>query len=264
MPILKMKVLNQRSYTLAASRQGERVSLVHSAAYEPGDWISLETDTPGLFCKVQFEDSMPPALIFIKGTSADFHIPFPGNRPNYSPKNFVGAKHLIRARVAVETEVSVRRCLSFNPYDSHGEHGFYPHVSANVETRDEAVFAARNAIDGIFENTSHGEYPYESWGINRDPNAQLTVEFGRAVLVDEIRLTLRADFPHDNYWEKATVEFSDGSSESLRFVKTAETQTFPITPHTITSTILKNLIQAEESSPFPALTQIEFFGTEAK
>lgn len=64
-----------------------------------------------------------------------------------------------------------------------------------METRGEAVFAARNAIDGIFENSAHGEYPYQSWGINRDPNAALTLDFGREVLLDELRITERADFP---------------------------------------------------------------------
>ena len=44
-----------------------------------------------------------------------------------------------------------------------------------LETGGEAVFAARNAIDGIYENSSHGEWPYQSWGINRDPNACLTL-----------------------------------------------------------------------------------------
>ena len=52
---------------------------------------------------------------------------------------------------------------------------------------------------------------YTSWGINRDPGAALTLDFGREVLLDELRITERADFPHDNYWVKATVEFSDGS-----------------------------------------------------
>ena len=68
-----------------------------------------------------------------------------------------------------------------------------------METRGEAVFAARNAVDGIYENGAHGSWPYQSWGINRDPNAALTIDFGRAVTVDEIHLTLRADFPHDSW-----------------------------------------------------------------
>ena len=88
-----------------------------------------------------------------------------------------------------------RRNLAFNCYDEHGDTGFYPHASANVETRGEAVFAARNAIDGIFENSAHGEYPYQSWGINRDPNAALTLDFGREVLLDELRITERQISP---------------------------------------------------------------------
>jgi hypothetical protein len=264
MATLKLTILDREGVTRASSLQGKRISMVYSSAYEPGDRILLETDAPGLFCTVQFEDSMAPATIFVKGTKADFPIPPPDNRPNYSPKSFTGAKHVVRARIAAGEEISARRCLSFNPYDSHGGHGLYPHASANVETRNEAVFAARNAIDGIFENTSHGEYPYESWGINRDPNAQLTVAFGREVLIDEIRITLRADFPHDNYWEKATVEFSDGSGEILKLGKTADTQIFPIAPRAAESAILKDLIRAEGPSPFPALTQIEFYGSEAK
>lgn len=44
------------------------------------------------------------------------------------------------------------RNLAKNVMDQHGETNCYPHASANVETRGEAVFAARNAIDGV-----HGE-----------------------------------------------------------------------------------------------------------
>ena len=90
-----------------------------------------------------------------------------------------------------------------------------------METRGEAVFAARNAVDGIYENDSHGTWPYQSWGINRDPSAALTIEFGCSVTVDELRLTLRADFPHDSYWTQATVAFDDGSREALQLTKTA-------------------------------------------
>lgn len=71
--------------------------------------------------------------------------------------------------------------------------------------------------------------------INRDPNAALTVSFGRPVVVDEIRLTLRADFPHDSWWTEATVRFDDGGSEILSLLKTAEQQAFAISPRTVTA-----------------------------
>ena len=176
----------------------------------------------------------------------------------------MGSRHVIRARLALPEEIVARRNLAFNCYDEHGDTGFYPHASANVETRGEAVFAARNAIDGIFENSAHGEYPYQSWGINRDPGAALTLDFGREVLLDELRITERADFPHDNYWVKATVEFSDGSRLDIPLVKSAKPQSVAFEPKRVRSLVLKDLIQAEGTSPFPALTQIEAFGTEVK
>lgn len=75
-------------------------------------------------------------------------------------------------------------------------------------------------------------------------------------------MTLRADFPHDSWWEEAVVEFSDGSRETLHFEKAGTPQSFPIEPRKIEWLVLKELKKAADSSPFPALTQIEVFGTE--
>ena len=145
--------------------------------------------------------------------------PSPSGRTGSSFRRrlFTGERHLIRAWLASPEEIAARRNLALNPYDQHGDNGFFPHASANVETRGEAVFAAYNAIDGIYENASHGEWPYQSWGINRDPNAAWTLSFGTPVEIDELRVTLRADFPHDSWWTQGTVVFSDGSEETLRF-----------------------------------------------
>ena len=141
--------------------------------------------------------------------------------------------------------------------------GCYPHASANVETRGEAVFAARNAIDGTVAVSSHGRWPFASWGINIQDDAELTLDFGRPVTIDELRLTLRADFPHDAWWTQATVEFDDGSREVLELKKSAAPQCFAIAPRTVKSLKLFELIKAEDPSPFPALTQIEAWGVEA-
>lgn len=260
MAIIKLKILNQAGQTLATSPAGENTSLVYTGHYQMGDWVALEGDGPALFCEIQLEDSMPPALVYLPDGNLQFPIPPEGDRSNYSPKSFTGSVHLLRARVAEKAELAQRRNLALNPYDSHTVKGVYPHAQANVETRNEAVFAARNAIDGVFANWSHGEWPYQSWGINRDPNAELRLDFGRPVLADEIRLTLRADFPHDSWWEEAAVEFSDGSREVFHLEKTGEPQGFSITPRKIEWLILKELKKAPDLSPFPALTQIEVWG----
>ena len=260
---IKLKVIGAAGDTLAVSRAGERISLVHTAPYADGDWIALECDEPGLYCVVQLEDTMPPALVYIRERGLDFPIPPADNRVNYSPRSFTGTCHLLRARLATAEEVAARRNLAFNPYDCHGSHGFYPHASANVETRGEAVFAARNAVDGIYENDAHGTWPYQSWGINRDPEACLTLEFGRSVRADTLVLTTRADFPHDAWWKSARVTLSNGNTRILTLKKSPEGkgQSFDLGGFVITSLMLDNLKKADDPSPFPALTQLEVWGT---
>ena len=264
METIKLKVLDKAGHTRMTCEAAEAVSLVYTSAYQPGDRIALEILTPGRYCVIQFEDTMPAALVYVEKREINFHIPFGEQAITYSPKSFTGECHIIRARFATREEIAARRNLAFNPYDEHGDTGFYPHASANVETRGEAVFAARNAVDGLYENDAHGVWPYQSWGINRDPNAALTLDFGRPVTLDELRLTLRADFPHDSWWTQATVRFSDGSTEVLNLEKTAVPQTFAISPRTVTSLVLCELKKADDPSPFPALTQIEAWGVEAQ
>ena len=121
---IKLKVIGAAGDTLAVSRAGERISLVHTAPYADGDWIALECDEPGLYCVVQLEDTMPPALVYIRERGLDFPIPPADNRVNYSPRSFTGTCHLLRARLATAEEVTARRNLAFNPYDCHGSHGF--------------------------------------------------------------------------------------------------------------------------------------------
>ena len=59
------------------------------------------------------------------------------------------------------------RNLALNVNDQSCSTTCYPHVSANVETRGEAVFAAVNGVDGVTANEGHWKWPFQSWGINR-------------------------------------------------------------------------------------------------
>ena len=103
--------------------------------------------------------------------------------------------HTLTARLATEEEILSYKNLALNVYDQHENSTSYPHAFANVETRGESVFAARNAINGNSVNYSHGKWPFESWGINQNPDAEMTVDFGRIVEIDKVVLTIRADFP---------------------------------------------------------------------
>lgn len=116
-------------------------------------------------------------------------------------------------RKAYDFEINHYQNLSINPHDQKEDTYAYPHATANVETRDDVVFFAKNAIDGKYGNLSHGSYPYNSWGINQQAEATLTIEFGRVVEVDWIRLLFRADYPHDSHWKEVTLCFSNGEEK---------------------------------------------------
>ena len=264
--------INDKNGRLLATENGNyRVNLVYNAEYQEGDTITL-TAKPGSFLVIQLDDVLEPSFVYMKGANYTMIIPFGEKRFSYNPKTFSGDVHLLKAREAERCEIESRKNLALNCHDTtSAKDACFPHASANIETRGESVFAARNAIDGNTENRSHGNWPYESWGINRDPNADLTLEFGRAVKMDKLVLVTRADFPHDNYWQHATVSFiaPDGTEESrvLDMEKSYAPHewNFATAPKVVTALKLGRLLKDEtDPSPFPALTQIEVWGTEAE
>lgn len=260
MAVLALKVLDQNGKTICVSSGEDNVSLVCTAEYSEGDRIVLETSEKNIHVILQVDDAMGPAFVHITG-NVSYKIPFGEKRICYSPKAFYGNRHYLYAKVAREDEIRAYRNLALNVYDQHGETNCYPHAAANVETRGESVFAARNAIDGVCENRSHGEWPYESWGINRQDDAEMTVDFGQEIEADKIVLYTRSDFPHDNWWTQVTLTFSDGTSIKWDLEKTSLPHVLKMERKRITWVKLSNLIKSEDPSPFPALSQIEVYGT---
>ncbi|MBS4981496.1 MAG: carbohydrate-binding protein [Lachnospiraceae bacterium] len=244
------------------SREGEQeLSLFCRRTYEEGDRILLESSEKDCFLWLQIDDALGRSLIYLKDTM-EYVIPFGEKRINKSPKAFCGDKHLIWVKRAKEFEIKAYRNLAFNVNDQAGITTCYPHASANVETRGESVFAAVNAIDGVTANESHGMWPFESWGINCRDDALIRVDFGREVEIDRIILYTRADFPHDNWWEQATICYSDGSREKISMQKSTLPHEFMIEKKKVTWIELRDLIKADDPSPFPALTQIEVYGND--
>ena len=117
--------------------------------------------------------------------------------------------------------------------------------------------------DGVTMNASHGEWPYESWGINRQDDARMRIDFGREVAADRLILYTRADFPHDNWWEQVSFTFSDGSSLDMKMEKSYKPHEITFEAKKITWLEMHDMKKADDPSPFPALTQIEVYGTEA-
>lgn len=259
---MQIEIVDKYKNVLVKSHEsGDGVAIVYTSEYKDGDTIILSVEEAGLY-SIQLDDLLGKELVYLKDDAWYFVPVHPHARTCFHPAAFLGKLHVLTLEKPACQ--SGRRNLAKNVYDNHHTMGIFPHASANVETRREMVFAARNAIDGILENRSHGEYPYASWGINQDPEAELNIHFGRPVNIDEIRLTLRADWPHDSWWTQATITFDDGDKLECNLQKSSLPQSFTLEQKTVQSLTLGSLIKADDdASPFPALTQIEVFGTEA-
>lgn len=263
MSALTLEVQNKQGKPLACASGGQSVSLVYPEAYQEGDTISLHSDHTGIYLILQLDDAMAEEFVYLASSPLVYTIPFGEKHISYSPRSFEGDRHLLRARLASEGEIALYKNLARNAYDQHGDPALFPHAAANVETRGESVFAARNAIDGNCCNTWHGPWPYESWGINRQDDAEITLYFGRMVEIDRMVLVTRADFPHDNYWVSVTFTFSDGSTLTQPLEKSVQPHEIPLPEKKRVEWIrLSNLIKSEDPSPFPALSQWEVYGVE--
>ncbi|MDC9836764.1 carbohydrate-binding protein [Rhizobium binxianense] len=258
---LALKIVDADGLVLASSTGRDETFLVYRQSYREGDRVVVEASEPGHIF-LALDGAIQPGLVYMKECAYALAVPFGDKRKPYSPNAFRGDIHRLSARSARPDEIARRRNLAFNPWDDHANRALFPHARANVETRGEAAFAARNAIDGEKANNDHGFWPYTSWGINRDPQAALKLEFGRPVSIDEIVFYLRADFPHDSWWNEASVTFSSGRTSRFPLVKSGAAQSFSIEPCIVEWVELHGLIKAEDASPFPALTQIEIWGTE--
>ena len=153
------------------------------------------------------------------------------------------------------------RNLAANPAGRQGEADGYPQASSNSEYNDLAWFAARCAIDGHTENRGHGKR-YPSWSPHKRTDLWWKLEFGRKVIVDKLVLHIRADFSHDAYWHAATIEFSDGSRETIEILKTAKRQPFVFEKRSIEWLRLVDLVQ-EEPLGWCGLAEVEVWGIDS-
>lgn len=265
MAVLTLTVLNKADEVLKSASGENGVVMVYSDEYNEGDKLLLKASEK-VYLMLKLDDAMNEEFVYFSGGEMTFEIPFGEKKYPYSPRSFSSDRHVLSVRCATEHEINVNKNLARNCYDQHKDVGLYPHAHANVETRGESVFAAKNAINGNTANEGHGIWPYESWGINMQDDAEITIEFGRSVLIDRMVLVTRADFPHDNYWKQVTFTFSDGTEQIFKMEKSIKPHELKLAEAKKVEWIkLGNLIKDEnDASPFPALTQWEIYGTEVK
>jgi len=230
-------------------------------AFRAGDRIEL-SGPPHM--AIRLDPKLPETLVYSPEGRIEFPVPLSAAEAKaYPPGTFSGTASVVSARPAKPEEVTAYRDVALNPYDPRGISSFFPHATSNSECRGEPVFAARNAIDGAAENKRHGAWPNQSWGPDKRTDLWWRVDFGSPAEVNRLVLTIRADFPHDSAWARATVRFSDGSTESLVIRKTSEPQAFEFAKRTADWVELTDLVQ-DGPSGWCALSEVQVFGKQAE
>ena len=244
--MIEISIRDAQGALLAKASHEDEVLARVERVYQPGDVIVIASDRQHLI--VQMDAAILPGEVYLPAGGMTWPVPCGEHRLAYSPAAFAGARHIVTARAMTQEEIAARRNLACNPSDLRGEIDFFPHCTANVETRGESCFAARNVIDGMRHNDYHGEWPYQSWGIGAREDAWCLLDFGREAEIDEMALTLRADFPHDAYWTHGHVVLSDGGELAFDLQKTADRQRIPLGQHTVRWLRLERMQKSDDPS----------------
>ena len=239
--------------------------------YQNGDKITVKLPAGEKYLMLSVSSRVGEALIYVPSgtytlTLTDLDKVFPNTmNPNVG---IAYIQNVITARVATDEDLNERHNLALNPYDVKTAEGAYPHVTTSTDCRNSAEFMGRNAIDGFYANNGHGTYPNQSWGpeLQKDDPFEkqyMQVDFGREVYADQVQIHIRADFPHDTYYTSATLEFSDGSTEEIKMIKTDEAQIFDFEPRMTSYVKIKNLrVVDHNGDDWAGITEFAVYGTE--
>ncbi len=260
--MITIRLISANGEILGAAEGNGSATLCAERVYQQGDIIEITSGTR--YIHAQMDLTMKPGTIYLPNKKMTWRVPFGEERNAYYPGAFETKYHIIMATETGST-YSLTSNLACNPADLRGDTDFYPHCTANVETRNEACFCARNVIDGLSCNTYHGEWPFESWGIGTREDAWCRLDFGREVEVEMVSLVLRADFPHDAYWTSGHLVMSDGTDTEFTLSKTGEEQVILhdfLQKHTVSWMRLERLQKSDDPSAFPALRSWIVYGNE--
>ena len=204
--------------------------------------------------------NLPESTVYCPDGALLFQLP-PAEMDARPPEIRQANPLVVTVRPATQEEVRAYRNLAINPLDQRGTTSFFPHATSNSECRNEAVFAARNAIDGESRNQGHGAWPFQSWGPDPREDLWWEVDFGRSVSVDKAVLSIRADFPHDRAWTSGVLEFSDGTTVTLALKAEAAPQSFSFPRRTTTRMRIHQLRQPQPLG-WCGFTEVEVWGRE--
>lgn len=243
------------------------VELSVSRAYQVGDQITVtlpEGQNYLAFCLA--DGVVEETILYLPSSKFVYKVQ---NVSRSYPSEMNGKKCTITARIPSEEELTATRNLACNPADLETAKKVYPHATTtNVHDKsnenNRLDFEARNAIDGFTQNNGHGSFPVQSWGpgSNMSKKDTFKIDFGRDVSLSELVIFIRADFPHDTYWDSCTVKFSDGTSAELNFKKSAKGQDFDFDTPIVTSSITFTNFNKVAGSDWASWMEVQAFGSD--
>jgi hypothetical protein len=264
-----------------ASGDGSVELSLNSRTFKEGNTLTLtvpEGQHYIAFCLAK--DVVSESILYL--TDSTFTYTIPKLSISY-PTGLSASSITVTARIPETSELTDAHNLALNPadlldpdmnkisytYSSYWDAKTYPHATTSTICRyasDETSkyqFEVRNAIDGFTQNTSHGSYPYQSWGPDSGFTTRdyIAIDFGHEVKVDTLALYIRADFPHDTYYTSMTVKFSDGTSQTFDLTNSSSVQEFDLGGIT-TSYIKITKLTMQDSSGWAGFTEVEVIGSE--
>ena len=240
------------------------VSLEAPAKYQSGDTVTATLPEGYHYLAVSLGKTAGEAILYLADGSFLYKIQ--PDAANYLPPLLLRSKQHITARIPTAEEIAESRNLARNPYDHKDQKStVFPHASTSNQY-NKAEFGAHNAIDGNCKNTSHGNYPYESWGTYEAVKTTdyFMIDFGREVKADTLTLYLRADFAgnHDAYFSTVIVETSDGGKQAIHPVRSADAQTFELGGVTTSFVRLTGFVTDKSKGTWSGYTEVEVNGSE--
>ncbi len=207
------------------SASGEKsVELVVSEAYKLGKKITVTLPETQKFLAITIaKGELDESILYLKNSKLEYTIP--DFSRTYPPK-LKTQPQTISARIPTVEELTKSHNIALNTCDLLNLKNAFPHATTTNVHDASADWMARNVIDGFTQNKGHGTYPYQSWGpgLGLSRTDKLTIDFGHDVAVTQLVITIRADFPHDGYWDSCRVYFSDGTYQELEITNSAKGQ----------------------------------------
>ena len=258
--MIKLDICNKDG-AVKTSYSGEAIDVIYENAYVPGDFGRIICDDN--FLEVSFDETQKPSIVYLPEKKLVYEFPYDAMLVAYDMDSWLSNSHHIILKTT--TEGYETRNIALNSIDKPESKNVYPHAWANMVTRNDPCFEAKNAIDGICDNSGHGNYPYHSWAAGAREDMVYKIDFGCEVLIEKLTFFLRADFPHDTYWKSLDVQFDDGSTAKADFEMTASGQDLVLDEPKTTKTItFINFKQATEPLSWAALSQVEVYGNYIK